>query len=118
MNTSTWINRLNVTLTCYKFGVNVYLQSTCKILIYFTLHCHLELLKALETCMKNPTPKLYMLKMVYDIKSWISDYCEELHNTHGSKVLQIYIEWGRESSYALQKLEPWAMERAPCNAEG
>ena len=68
-----------MTLTCYKFGVNVYLQSKCKILIYFTLHCHLELLKALETCMKNPTPKLYMLKMVYDIKSWISDYCEELH---------------------------------------
>ncbi|CAH3166517.1 unnamed protein product [Pocillopora meandrina] len=48
--------------------------STCKILIYFTLHCHLELLKALETCMKNPTPKPYMLKMVYDTKSWISDY--------------------------------------------
>ena len=56
MNSSTLINRLNVTLTCYKFGVNVYLQSTCKILIYFTLHCHLELLKALE---ESNTQALY-----------------------------------------------------------
>ena len=57
MNSSTLINRLNVTLTCYKFGVNVYLQRICKILIYFTLHCHLELLKALETCIKNSNAK-------------------------------------------------------------
>ena len=94
-----------MTLTRYKSGVNVYLQSTCKILINFTLHCHLELLKALETCMKNPTAKPYMLEMVYDKKSWISDYCEELHE-HTEKHL------------CTTEIELWAMERAYCNAKG
>ena len=30
--------------------------------------------------MKHPTSKLYMLKMVYNIKSWIAYYAEELHD--------------------------------------
>lgn len=29
--------------------------------------------------MKHPTPKPFMLQIVYDIKSWISDHAEELH---------------------------------------
>ena len=32
----------------YGTFVNVYLQRTCKILVYFTLHCHLELLSHLK----------------------------------------------------------------------
>ena len=96
-----------MTLTCYKFGVNVYLQSTCKILIYLTLHCHLELLKALETCMKNPTPKPYMLKMVYDIKSWISDYCEELHEHTVPKCFKFTLN---EDGKAVIHYRNWSLE--------
>ena len=107
MNSSTLINRLNVTFTCYKFGVNVYLQRICKILIYFTLHCHLELLKALETCMKNPTPKHYMLKMVYDIKSWISDYCEELHEHTVPKCFKFTLN---EDGKAVMHYRNWSHE--------
>jgi len=38
-----------------------------------------ELLRALSSCMSQPTPRPYQLLMVYDIRSWIEKYAEELH---------------------------------------
>lgn len=66
-----------------------------------------ELLKALEDCMKHPTPKPFMLHIVYDIKSWISDHAEEVHehmvpkcfkfelNDEG-KATMLYRNWSHE----------------------
>ena len=38
-----------------------------------------DLLRALSSCMNRPTPTPYQLMMVYDIRSWIEEYAEELH---------------------------------------
>ena len=43
-----------------------------------------------------------MLKMVYDIKSWISDYCEELHEHTVPKCFKFTLNedgkaWSHES---------------------
>lgn len=57
--------------------------------------------------MKNLIFKFYMFKMVYDIKLWISDYCEELYEyivlkcfkfilNEDGKVVMYYRNWSYE----------------------
>ncbi|XP_074628853.1 uncharacterized protein LOC141886566 isoform X1 [Acropora palmata] len=38
-----------------------------------------DLLQALSSCMSNPSPQPYQMAVVYDIRSWVEDYAEELH---------------------------------------
>ena len=57
--------------------------------------------------MKNSTPKPYMLKMVYDIKSWISDYCEELHEHTVPKCFKFTLN---EDGKAVMHYRNWSHE--------
>lgn len=89
---------LNISYCLEQFFVNF-------IITFVTVFA--ELLGALESRMKHPTPKPYMLQIVYDIKSWIEGHAEELHehtiprcfefelNEEGKAVMQ-YRNWIHE----------------------
>lgn len=66
-----------------------------------------ESLRALSSCMSQPTPRPYQLQMVYDIRSWIEEYAEELHahtvpkcfrfeRNDAGKAMMFYRNWSHE----------------------
>ncbi|PFX12470.1 hypothetical protein AWC38_SpisGene23570 [Stylophora pistillata] len=67
-----------------------------------------ELLKALEDCMKHPTPKPFMLQIVYDIKSLISDHAEELHEHTVPKCFKFNLNSEGKATMHYRK---WSHER-------
>ena len=75
--------------------------------VLFFLTITTELLRALESCMKHPTPKPFMLQIIYDIKSWIAEHAEELHEhtvpkcfkfklNQAGKAVMYYRNWSHE----------------------
>lgn len=59
--------------------------------------------------MKHPTPKPFMLQIVYDIKSWISDHAEELHEHTVPKCFKFELndEWKAIMHYRNLSREQW-----------
>ena len=66
-----------------------------------------ELLRALSSCMSQPNPRPYQLLMVYDIRSWVEEYAEELHahtvpkcfkfeHSDAGKAMMFYRNWSHE----------------------
>lgn len=74
-------------------------------------HCFVfifeDTLRALQFCMKNPSPRPYLLQKVYDIRSWIQDHAVELHShtvpkcfkfelNEAGKAVMFYRNWSHE----------------------
>ena len=84
--------------------------SSCLVIVYsfFFLTITTELLRALESCMKHPTPKPFMLQIVYDIKSWITDHAEELHEHTVPKCFKFELN---EERKAVMHYRNWSHEQ-------
>ncbi|XP_068680383.1 uncharacterized protein [Montipora foliosa] len=84
------------------FGV--YSKHLDKLDVYTVI----ELLKALESCMRQPTPKPFMLKIVYDIKLWIAEHAEELHEHTVPKCFKFELN---EEGKAVMHYRNWSHEQ-------
>ena len=58
--------------------------------------------------MKHPTPKPCMLKIVHDIRSWISDHAEELHEHTVPKCFKFELN---EEGKAIMHYRNWSHEQ-------
>ena len=57
--------------------------------------------------MKHPTPRLFMLQIVYDIKSWIQDHAEELHEHTVPKCFKFELN---DAGKAVMHYRNWSHE--------
>ncbi|XP_044182528.1 uncharacterized protein LOC122963224 [Acropora millepora] len=58
--------------------------------------------------MRHPTPKPFMLKIVYDIKLWIADHAEELHEHTVAKCFKFELN---EEGKAVMHYRNWIHEQ-------
>ena len=58
--------------------------------------------------MRHPTPKPFMLKIVYDIKLWIADHAEELHEHTVAKCFKFELN---EEGKAVMHYRNWSHEQ-------
>ena len=90
------------------YSIHVLFQQCLLILIALFHPIHSELLKALESCMRHPTPKPFILRIVYDIKLWIADHAEELHEHTIPKCFKFELN---EEEKAIMHYRNWSHEQ-------